>query len=57
MTRVKAINQNQKLNLDGKFEINFDPSVHLLFHKKKVLAYHTNGMMFSAHGKDNQILL
>lgn len=50
--RCKDISKNKKINLNSEYEIFFDPSTHLLFHKKKILSYHTNGMMFTAYGQD-----
>lgn len=57
MTRFKMILQQKMLKLNNQFEIQFDQNEHLLFHKKKILPYHTNGMKFTALNSHNDPLL
>ncbi len=45
---VESITSSRKLKLRGEHEIAFDKSRHLLFDFENVLAYHPNGMLFSA---------
>ena len=46
--RFKNISTTNKLNLNGQLQIDFPMRENLLFHKKKILPYHTNGMKFTA---------
>ncbi len=47
--RLDAIRTNSALTLPGKRSITFDYKQDLLFHRKKSLPYHPNGMIFTAY--------
>ncbi len=52
--RLDAIRDNSALTLAGKHAITFDYKQDLLFHRKKSLPYHPNGMIFSAFDSDQK---
>ncbi len=56
-SRIEAIRQQQKLNLNGRQEINFANDKDLIFHRKKTLPGHANGMKFSAFDENKNLLL
>lgn len=53
---AEQIIQEGKLNLAGKKTISFSEKTDLLFHQKKLLPLHTNGMLFSAFDASNRLL-
>lgn len=55
--RLKAIRENSKLKLNGQVEISYDDKTDLIFHRKKTLPGHANGMKFTAYREDGSILL
>ncbi|MCU7923239.1 MAG: L-serine ammonia-lyase [Candidatus Thiodiazotropha sp. (ex Dulcina madagascariensis)] len=46
--RIGTIREQKRLTLLGGKSLNFDAEKDLLFHRRKQLSYHTNGMYFSA---------
>jgi L-serine dehydratase len=55
--RVEKIAADQRLNLFGRLPIAFEPKRDLLFHYKRTLPYHPNGMTFTAFGNGDEPLL
>lgn len=49
---LRAIHSNKRLDLAGIGEISFDPDADLVFDYEEELPRHTNGMRFTAIGKD-----
>lgn len=47
--RVAEIKAQKRLRLAGTHELSFDPAQDLLFHRKKSLPFHPNGLVFSAY--------
>ncbi|MGI9287345.1 MAG: L-serine ammonia-lyase [Pseudomonadales bacterium] len=54
--RLDAIRNENKLNLAGVHAIHFDYADDLLFHRRKSLPYHPNGMIFTAFDKAQQVI-
>ncbi|MGB5305991.1 MAG: L-serine ammonia-lyase [Gammaproteobacteria bacterium] len=54
--RLEAVRQQGLLRLAGGRELAFDAAADLVFHKRRVLPYHPNGMTFQALGGDGQLL-
>jgi len=54
--RLAEVRQQGRLRLVGGKELVFDAANDLVFHKRKVLPYHPNGMTFHALGSDGQLL-
>jgi L-serine dehydratase len=46
--RIAHIRDEKSLSLLGRHKVTFDPATDLVFHKRKSLPYHPNGMTFSA---------
>jgi L-serine dehydratase len=46
--RVEELRKTRRLRLGGEREIDFDPDVHLVMHRRKSLPLHPNGMSFEA---------
>ena len=55
--RLKSIQENNRLNLNGEFEIPYADKKDLVFHRKKTLPGHANGMKFSAYDESGNLLL
>lgn len=55
--RLDLIKEKQQLRLLGKDAIDFNSRRDLVFWQKKSLAYHSNGMVFSAYDSQGKILL
>ncbi len=55
--RMKKIREIGKLNLNASLEIDYDDTADLIFHRKKTLPGHANGMRFTAFDKDGNIIL
>lgn len=50
---IEGVLETHKLLLDGKYEVAFNPDVDIVFHPRKVPAFHTNAMTITAlNGKD-----
>src|SRR5215470_14622287 len=54
--KLTEIRSTKKLKLAGAKEIVFDEALHLLWHKDKTLAAHSNGMRFTAYDSNSSIL-
>ena len=54
---LEKVNLTKKINLTKTNSITFDYKKHLMFHKRKVLPLHSNGMRFVAYDKDDNELL
>ncbi len=54
--RVERIRNEKKLSLLKQGEIDFDPSLDLIFHKGRRLPYHSNGLRFKAYNKRKSLL-
>jgi L-serine dehydratase len=46
--RLSRIREQNKISLLGQHEIAFDERDHLIFHRRRSLPYHPNGMRFTA---------
>lgn len=55
LPRMKAIQDSQKLFLNGEKEIDFHFKEHFLFHQKEFLPKHSNGMRFTAYSDQKNI--
>lgn len=55
--RVDQIKTNHKINLNQALQVNFEYKKDLIFHRKKTLPGHANGMKFTAFDSDGNILL
>ncbi len=55
--RMENIFNNQTLSLNGEHKISFDSKKDLIFHRKKTLPGHANGMKFIAYDSDDNIVL
>jgi len=56
-SRLAGIIDRQSLHLDSGVNVSFDPAHDLIFHRRKTLPYHSNGMIFQAFDKHNLCLL
>jgi L-serine dehydratase len=56
-SRLAGIIDRQSLHLDSRINVSFDPVHDLIFHRRKTLPYHSNGMIFQAFDKHNVRLL
>ncbi|MDY7579115.1 L-serine ammonia-lyase [Herbaspirillum sp. RTI4] len=54
--RVAAIRADGLLHLLGRHPIVFREKEHLLFYRRETLAFHSNGMRFTATGNDGAVL-
>jgi L-serine dehydratase len=54
---IQRIRSSNQLRLLGKREIAFDEPLSILFHRDQVLPGHSNGMRFSAHDDNHELLL
>jgi L-serine dehydratase len=54
--RVAAIRERRELRLLGERAIGFDPAEHLVFHRRKTLPQHSNGMRFTARDAAGQVI-
>ncbi|MDH3413516.1 MAG: L-serine ammonia-lyase [Gammaproteobacteria bacterium] len=52
--RLSRIREGKKINLLGKHEIAFDEPEQLIFHRRKSLPYHPNGMRFAAFDESGE---
>ena len=55
--RISQISQSGTLNLGGSRAIEFNLEADIVLDRKKVLPFHSNGMLFSAFDKDSKLLL
>jgi len=54
--RVEALEQGHALRLLGRHPVPFDREKDLLFHRRKSLPLHPNGMRFTAYAADGTVL-
>ena len=54
--RVEAVRAERGSRLDGTHQIDFDPDVDLLLHRRRTLPAHPNGMTFEAFDEDGRSL-
>ena len=54
--RVLQICEGRSINLGGTQRIDYNHETDVVLHRKKVLPFHSNGMVFSAFDKDSQTL-
>ena len=54
--RLERLAETRRLALLGRHEIEFDPQTHLVFHRRRALPYHPNGMRFKARDASQRIL-
>jgi len=54
--RVSRICDGQSLNLAGTHSIEYNHKTDIVLDRKKVLPFHSNGMLFTAFDKESQIL-
>ena len=47
----------KRVKLLGTHEVDFDPDVAIVFHRREKLPLHANGMRFTAHGGDGGVLV
>lgn len=55
-SRLKAINDNGRLTLNGRHSVVIDTDTDLVLHKKKSLPFHPNAMQFEAFDSDGKSL-
>ncbi|MFW7377975.1 MAG: L-serine ammonia-lyase [Oligoflexus sp.] len=53
---ITQVKQSKKLLLAGKRQIDFSPKDRIIFHRRKTLPYHPNGMKFHAFDQDGSCL-
>jgi len=56
-SRLANITERQSLQLNSHFSLPFKPLQDLIFHRRKTLPYHSNGMVFQALDKRGNSLL
>ena len=56
-TRMAAIREEGKLNLNAEKVIGYNDKTDLIFHRKKTLPGHANGMKFSAFDEAGNLLM
>lgn len=54
--RMSDIADQKQLHLNGKQDLPFNPSTDLVFHQRKTLPFHPNGMHFTAFNSADEIL-
>jgi len=54
--RLEAVAGAKTLLLDGQRQVAFDPAADLVFHRRKSLPLHANGMRFTALDEAGQVL-
>jgi L-serine dehydratase len=55
-TKVRRIHEQSALALDGRHVVRFVEQIHLRFRIDKTLAFHSNGMRFTAYDASNAII-
>lgn len=56
-SRLASIRDNNQLNLNGTHKISYNDKDDLIFHRRKTLPGHANGMKFTAYNQDGKIIL
>jgi L-serine dehydratase len=54
--RLAAVREHRRLCLSGARELAFDPDRDLVFHRRRSLPYHPNGLVFSALDGDGALV-
>jgi L-serine dehydratase len=54
--RIQEVRQRRRLALLGERSLVFDPETDLVFHRRKTLPYHSNGMRFGARDANGAVL-
>ena len=54
--RVAQVCEGRSIRLGGTQSIEYDHQSDVILYRKKVLPFHSNGMVFSAYNKDSDIL-
>ena len=54
--RIQDIINKKQLSLLGKYQVYFNATEHLIWHKQESLPLHSNGMRFSAYDNNGQAL-
>ena len=54
---LNQIREQKQLNLDGQHQITFNEKKDLLFHRRKILPLHANGMKFTAYDTNQNLLI
>lgn len=54
--RVAQVCEGRSIRLGGSQSIEYDHQSDVILYRKKVLPFHSNGMVFSAYNKDSDIL-
>ncbi|MEJ2692743.1 MAG: L-serine ammonia-lyase, partial [Candidatus Thiodiazotropha sp.] len=54
--RIETIRHDRSITLAGEYGISFDPGQDLLFHRKRQLSFHPNGMHFVSFDEKGEIL-
>jgi len=54
--RVAQICEGRSINLAGIHPVEYNHETDVVLHRKKVLPFHSNGMVFSAFDKDSQTI-
>ena len=55
--RINRISQSATLKLGGSKSIECNPETDIVLNRKKVMPFHSNGMVFSAFDKKSELLL
>ena len=55
-TRAAEIRTSRRLRLAGRHEVDFDPDEDVVLHRRRSLPSHPNGMTFTAHDADGQLV-
>ncbi|MGL3104602.1 L-serine ammonia-lyase [Bradyrhizobium sp. BR 1432] len=54
--QIDEVRRNCRLTMLGQHQIEFDESRHLIFHQRKNLPHHPNGLRFSARDRSGEIV-
>jgi L-serine dehydratase len=55
--RASTVRAQRRLLLLGERAVDFDPDEDLILHRRRVLPFHPNGMIFTAYGSDDEELV
>lgn len=56
-SRLNTIRENSALNINGQLAIPFDEKNDVIFHRRKTLPGHANGMKFIAFNEQGEVIL
>ncbi|MGD2082825.1 MAG: L-serine ammonia-lyase [Chromatiales bacterium] len=54
--RLAGVRGNRRLSLLGRSELRFDPERDLVFHRRRSLPYHPNGLVFTAFDRSDAVV-